>query len=185
MRDLCSHWGQCLGPRFRLAGGGPPAAAGLSKATSSLACVVPGLPWPEGQGERPGCPPPRGRLPSPRGVVRPPVVWLPLKGALQEWKLPVSEGLGPEMGTASLRLPLVGHRTCSKGGDIDPACQWKPCQFVGIFSRPPAPCDCAPTCRPGLSLPSTGQPCFCPAFVSAALPPGSVLSPVVIAWLIG
>lgn len=151
MRDLCGHWGQCLRPRFRLAGGGPPAAAGLSKATSSLACMVPGLPWPEGQGERPGCPPPCGRLPSPRGVVRPPVVWLPLEGALQEWKLPVSEGLGPEMGTASLRLPLVGHRTC----------------------------------RPGLSLPSTVQLCFCPAFVSAALPPGSVLSPVVIAWLIG
>lgn len=130
MRDLCGHWGQCLRPRFRLAGGGPPAAAGLSKATSSLACMVPGLPWPEGQGERPGCPPPCGRLPSPRGVVRPPVVWLPLEGALQEWKLPVSEGLGPEMGTASLRLPLVGHRTCSKGGDIDAACQWKPCHSL-------------------------------------------------------
>lgn len=40
MCDLCSHWGLV----FRLAGGGPPAAAGLSEVTSSLTCLAPGPP---------------------------------------------------------------------------------------------------------------------------------------------
>lgn len=153
MRDLCSHRGPVSGAPVPTCWRGLTCCSWAVQGDFSRVWAL-GSHGPKDRGRR-GCSAPHGRLASPRGAVGPHVVWLPLEGALQERKPPVSAGLGPEMGTVSLRLRFGqsqnllrvqgrGHRPCLSVGAVS----W----FVGIVSCPPAPHDCALTRQPGLSL---------------------------------